>query len=154
MECDIIFCHFGSFFPFYPTIECKKIPGDIILLNMSNIQEDHMMYGLWDKRRNVQSVLSFWAILCPLTLLTTQKIKIKKNKQKKQKNAWRYYRFTLVYHNWWSYVWFLTYGELQTECIIILDHFLPFMPLTIQEIKILKKWRKQVQISSFNTSAP
>ena len=46
MECDIIFCHFGSFFPFHPTIECKKMPGDIILLNMSNIQEDHMMYGL------------------------------------------------------------------------------------------------------------
>ena len=142
MECDIIFCHFGSFFPFYPTIECKKIPGDIILLNMSNIQEDHMMYGLWDKRRNVQSFLSFWAIPCPLTLLTTQKIKIKKKQQKNKKNAWRYYRFTRVYHNWWSYVWFLTYGELQTEFIIILDHFLPFMPLTIQEIKILKKWKK------------
>ena len=54
MECDIIFCHFGSFFPFHPTIECKKMPGDIILLNMSNIQEDHMMYGLWDKRQNEQ----------------------------------------------------------------------------------------------------
>ena len=155
MECDIIFCHFGSFFPFYPTIECKKIPGDIILLNMSNIQEDHMMYGLWDKRRNVQSFLSFWAILCPLTLLTTQKIKIKKKQKKKQKKRLEILSF------------YTCVPQLMVICMVpdiwrvtdrIYYHFGPFFALYAtnnpgnQNFEKMKK--KQVQISSFNTSVP
>ena len=38
-------------------------------------------------------MFSFWAIFCPFTLLTAQKIKI----FKKWKNTWRYYHFTQVY---------------------------------------------------------
>ena len=49
---------------------------------------DHMMYGSWDwdmvhDRCNCN--LSFWAIFCPFTPLTAQKIKI----LTKWKNAWR-----------------------------------------------------------------
>ena len=84
-----------------------------------------MMYASWDIRHGRQSFLSFWAMFCPLTLLTTCEIKIIKN----EKNTWRYYRFTLVSHKWWSYVvWFLRYGAEQTEFFVILCHFLPFWP--------------------------
>ena len=57
-------------------INVKKPPGDIILFHICTKNEDHRMYGSWDIRRNRPSFLSFWAIFCPLTLLTTQKIKI------------------------------------------------------------------------------
>ena len=44
---------------------------------------------------------------------------------------------------WQSYdVWFLWYQAWQTEFFVILGRFLPFYPLTIQKIKILKKWKK------------
>ena len=52
-ETDRIFCHFGPFFALLPSNDSenqnfetmKKMPGDIILLHMSSITEDHMIYG-------------------------------------------------------------------------------------------------------------
>ena len=103
--------------PFYPPMESenqnfeniKIMPGDIIILHMCIINDNHMMYGYWDMERNGQnflSFLSFWTLFCPFTSppLTSWKIKI----SKKWKNRWRYYHFTHVYHKWQSYdVWFL-----------------------------------------------
>ena len=61
----------------------------------------------------------------------------------KKKKHWRYYHFTHVYYKWQSHnVWFLRYRVRQTELFVILDHFLPFCPLTTQKIKILKNWKK------------
>ena len=60
----------------------KKRPEDIIILHMSNINENHMKYGSSDIELSRQNFLSFWTIFCPLTSLTTQKLKIlKKNKK-------------------------------------------------------------------------
>ena len=50
---DKIFCNIGHLLPFYPTMEqenqnfkkMKKITGDIIILHMCTINENHMMYG-------------------------------------------------------------------------------------------------------------
>ena len=59
------------------------MPGDIILLHMCIINEDHIMYGSWDIRHlDIRDISSFWAIFCPLTLLTTRKIKILKKWKK------------------------------------------------------------------------
>ena len=52
-ETDIIFCHFGPFFNFFPPDnlenqnfeKLKKAPGDIIILHMCTISSNHMMYG-------------------------------------------------------------------------------------------------------------
>ena len=93
----------GHFLPFYPTIypknkiwkKCKNTPGDIILLHICGINEDHMMYGSCNTRHGKQNFLSFWAIFLHLTLLATQKINIFKKMKKK---LWRDYHFTLVYH--------------------------------------------------------
>ena len=84
---DIIFLSFWtSFCPFMPynnpenqTFEkMNKILGDIIILHKCTIKGNHIMYGSWDIKRDRQNVLSFWAIFCPFTPLTTQKIKILK----------------------------------------------------------------------------
>ena len=79
----------GHFLPFYSLLtpkfksweKCKQNPGYIILLHLSDINEDHTMYGSWDMRHDGQSFWSFWAIFCPLTLLTTWKSKFSKNEK-------------------------------------------------------------------------
>ena len=53
--------------------------GDnIIILHMSTINENHMMYNSWDMKRDRQNFLSFWTFFCLFTPLTTQKNKILK----------------------------------------------------------------------------
>ena len=50
---DTIFCHFGSLFTLLPPNnqenqnfeKMKKMPGDISILHMCTINDDHMMYG-------------------------------------------------------------------------------------------------------------
>ena len=51
-ETNIIFCHFGPFFPLLPpnkpknkNLEKMKKSGDSILLHMCTINQDHMVYG-------------------------------------------------------------------------------------------------------------
>ena len=70
--------------------------------------------------------------------------------QKWKTNCWRYHHFTHVYQKPQSYeVRFLRYGVRQTEFFVILVYFLPFYPLTTHKIKILKKWKKKLYMSSF-----
>ena len=64
---DKMFCHLDRFLPIYPTHnpknqnfeKMKKITGDIIILHMCTINENHMMYGSWDMECDRQNVLSF-----------------------------------------------------------------------------------------------
>ena len=63
----------------------KKIPRDIIILHKCAINENHMMYGSCHMKHNRQNFLSFWAIFCPFTQLTVQKIKFKKKNKKTPK---------------------------------------------------------------------
>ena len=56
----------------------NKTPGDIIISHKCTINDNHMMYDYWDMRCDRQNLLLFWAIFCPFTPLTTQKIKILK----------------------------------------------------------------------------
>ena len=137
----VIFCPFTPLL--IPKINiCKKMykkPADIILLHMCTINEDHMMSGFWNIRHDRQSFLSFWAIFCPLTLLTTWKIKILK-KMKKKKNNWWYFYFTFVYHKWKSYdVWFTRHELQQTLFLSFWATFCPFPPLTTWKIQIFVK---------------
>ena len=90
------------FFPSYPPNNQKNqnfekmkiLPGDIIILHMCTINDNHMMHGSWDNERN-------------------RKI-----------------------------------------FFVILNHFLPFYPLTTQKIKILKNWKTDLKILSFYTCVP
>ena len=72
MECNrhnflsfyAIFCSFTPLLTLKIKIwkKCKKNPGDIILLHMCTIIQDHMMYGSWDIKCKGQSFLSFLVI--------------------------------------------------------------------------------------------
>ena len=70
----------NCFLPFYPPNNPKnhnfeklkkKNPGDIIILHMCTINDDHMMYGSWDMKPDKQNFLSFWTVFCIFTPLTT-----------------------------------------------------------------------------------
>ena len=67
---------FFALVPHYWPQKLKLFNGDIILLNMCTINKDYMVHGYWDKKAQQTVFLSSWVIFCPLTLLTTQKIKI------------------------------------------------------------------------------
>ena len=98
------------------------------------INQDHMMYGSWDIK---QSFLSF-CLFCPLTLLTTQRIKILKKWKKTPRDN---HHFTQVYHKWQSYdIWFPRYQLQQTYFFFChLRPFFPhFTPLTAQKLKSSK----------------
>ena len=94
----------------------KKNPGDIITLHKRTKNHYHKLYcSLGMARKGCNCYFSFWAIFCPFTSLTAQKIKISK-KKKKEKNAWRYYLFTHVYQKLWlDDARFLRNGAWRTE---------------------------------------
>ena len=89
---DRIFCHCGPFLcPFTPLTTPKikifkkwiKTHGDITILHICIINDNHMMSGFWDVEYHGQNVLLFWIVFCYFTHLTTQKIQILKKKEKK-----------------------------------------------------------------------
>ena len=45
----------------------KKTPGDIIILHLCTINDNHIMYGSWDMEHDGQNFLSSSAIFCPFT---------------------------------------------------------------------------------------
>ena len=110
---DRIFCHFGPFFPLCKKWKMKKIARDITILHKCTKNHDHMLHCSWDTIGDrCKFYFSSWAIFCPFTPLTTQKIKILKN----WKKAWRYHHFTHAYQKLWSHdVWFLRQGAQQTD---------------------------------------
>ena len=89
----------------------KKLPGDIIILHMCNINDNHMMYVSWDMEHNRQNFLSFWTVFCPFTPYGQRKSKFWKH----ETNVWRYHHFTHVYHKWQSYdEWFIVRRGVQS----------------------------------------
>ena len=126
MMCDRCNCYFtfwAIFCPFNP-LSCpknkiskkwKKTPGDIIILDKCTKNHDHMLYFSWDMAHDgCNCYFSFWAIFCPFTPITTQKIKISKKKNQ-QKNACRYHHFRNVYQKLLDDLRFLRYGVRQTN---------------------------------------
>ena len=94
MECDrqffFILDHFLHLYP--PNNlgnqnfeKMKKKPVKIIISHKYTKNQDHMLHCSLDMACNgFNCYFSFWAIFCPFTSLTAQKIKILKN----EKNTW------------------------------------------------------------------
>ena len=64
------FLHFyPPYNPKYQNFEKMKTPpGDIILLHMCTINDNHMVYGSWLMERDQHNFLSFWTIFCPFNI--------------------------------------------------------------------------------------
>ena len=105
MECNMhnflsllaIFCPFTQLLT--PKIniwkKCqKKKTGDIILLQICSISEDHMMYVSWDTTHGRQ----FFVILGHFLHFDPPNNPKNQNFEKMKKNTWRHCHFTLIYH--------------------------------------------------------
>ena len=81
----------------------KKTPRDIIILSLCTTSHDHMINDSWDMEHKWQ----FFVIFALWPYQQPEKSKIWKNKIK----TWKYYHFTLVYHNN-----HMKYGSWDMEC--------------------------------------
>ena len=73
-----------------------------------------------------------------------------------KKKTWRYYHFTLAYKKSWLYpILFLKMAHDGCNCCFLFGAISsPFTSLTVQKVKISKKWIKRLEILSFYTSVP
>ena len=140
---DRIFSHFGPLLALLPpsqpskSSKHEKMPGDIILLPMCTINEDHVMYGSWDIKAQWTE---FFVILGHFLPFDSPNNPKNQNYEQLKKNNWRYH-FKIVYHKWSSYdAWFLRYRVQQAEFLLLWTIFCSLPPLTTQKIKI-DAWR-------------
>ena len=75
--------------------------------------------------------------------------------QNVEKNEKKYHHFTYVYQNHDH----LVYASWDMKCntfffLVILRHFCSFIPLITWKIKVLKKWKRSLEILSFYTCVP
>ena len=86
-----IFCPFSPLTTWkIQTLTLKKTLGDIIILHICMINDNHMIYGSWDMEPDRHNFWSFWTVFCPFPPYGPRKSKFSKN----AKNIWRYYHFT------------------------------------------------------------
>ena len=88
-RCNCYFSFWAIFCPFAPITaqklkikKNKKMPGNIIILHKYTKNHDHMLYCSWDTAHDTCNYFSFWAIYCPFTPVTAQKMKISKTWKK------------------------------------------------------------------------
>ena len=151
---DIIFRHFGPFFAIM-TLKIKirkkykRKPGDIILLHMCSINEDHMMYGFSDIRLDRRSFLSCWAIFCPWL---SNKTKNQNFEKMKKMSGDIILRMCTINENHVMYGYWDMERNRQ-NFFSFWNIFCPFIPLTTWE-KDWKKRKQRLEISSLYTSVP
>ena len=111
-----------------------------------------LRYRVW--KTDIGNYRSFIALLRPPPFSKNQKIKISK---KWKENCWRYHHFTHMYQKTQLLeVQFLRYGRYRDRHNFLKTWavFCFFTPPNNLEVKILKKWRKHLEISSFETCVP
>ena len=159
MVCDR--CNYFSF----PTIFCPFSPNSLKNENQKkkkrrkNILEISSFYisvpkiiirwctitEIWCERCNCY--FSFWAIFCTFTPLKAKKIKISEKKKKSQGNIIILQMCTKNYDQMMYDSW----DAVRDRCNCYFSFwaiFCPFIPLTARKIKILKKWKRLLEISS------
>ena len=107
---------------------------------MCTKNHNHTRHRSWDMEWDRQNILLFWAIFCPFTSLLTPKIKI--GKKTTTTGDIIFLHVCTINEN------HMTFGSWDIRCDE--QNFLPFWAifwpltlLTIQHIKILKKWEKK-----------
>ena len=154
-----VFLRKSSPFPIVFEISCYRTLSLLVTVMCGNyIKFTHM----WRRWVWVCLRISVWHLFMNLknNYLLKKQFKGVNKKWKKfiflkkiKKNPWRYHYFTPVYQkSWWYDLQFLTYRVWQTKIGNYGSFFALLHPLLkTQKIRILKKWKKLLEISSFFT---
>ena len=119
------FFFFDHFLSFYSPLQHRKSKSwkkrkkhlEILPFYTCTINENHLMYGSWDRQRERQNFFHFG----PFFAFLSQKQPEKSKFWKHEKNLWIYHHFTLVYQKSWSYAMlFLRYSAWR---MIFIFHF-------------------------------
>ena len=127
----IVTFHFGLFLPFYPRNSPKISSFYEVYQKSRSYDILFLRYGKWHMQLLV-FMLGYFSPVYPApsspSLLTAQKIKIKK---KNEKNTWTLHYFTQVYQRSWSYaILFLRYGTWWMQLLLfILAYFFALLLL-------------------------
>ena len=149
-----IFCPFTT--PYLPKWSQKSEfwKKKMVILSFDTyictIIEDHMIYGSWNIRCNRQKFLTFWDNFCPFSSMTTWKIKILTLKKAVGDIVLHICTITdnhMMYGSW-------DMEHNRHNFLSFWTVFCPFTPLLTQKIKILKKWKKHLNIWSFYKCIP
>ena len=155
---DIIFCHFRSIFALLPhywpqqSKFGKNVKNNWRYYPFIHVHHKSRSYDVWFLRYKVQRTKFFWhygPFFCPFTLLTTKK----KQNFEKIKHLETLSFYTCVPQMTIISCLVPKISSVTDRIFSILCYFLPFYPLTIQKIKILKKWKKFLEILPFYTIA-
>ena len=164
MKCNRqkFFIILGHFLPFYPLKTPKmnyqkneKTHGDIIILHKFNKNHDHRLYCSWDMARGGCNYFHFELYF--FYPLTAQKMNISKNEKKtfqKTPGDMISLHKCIKNHDHMLYCsWDMEY--VRCNCYFLFwAIFCPFTLLTARKMKTSEKWKKHLEISSFNTSIP
>ena len=159
------FGHSGPFFPLSPPPLPPPSYGQKIKIlkkwkkntwryyHFRNEYHKWQSYDEWFFRYGMQwtQYLVIWTVFCPFSHLTTQKIKIFK-KWENNLDILSFYRCVPKMTIIWC-----TFPKIRKETgriFCLFGSFFALFPPTTQKIKILKSWKKYLQILSFCTSAP
>ena len=126
----------------------KKTPWDIIILHI---------YSINGKQCTVPEIWSATDIIfCYSRPFLPFYLSVDPKNQNFLKYRRKHLKILSFYnHKWQSCdVWFLRYGVQQTNVFVILDHFLPFYPLTTQKGKNYKRRRNELEILLLYTCVP
>ena len=126
----------------------KKFAGDIFILHMCTKNHSHMMHGSWDMECNRQNFLSLWTVFCPfIPPMDPENQNFEKKTNKLADIILQMFTINdshMIYDMECNRQIFLSF----------LTVFCTFTPLTTRKIKILKNWKKPLEIPSFYTSVP
>ena len=117
---------------------------------MCTINEDQIIYGSWNIRCDRHKFLSFCTIFCPFRPLMTWKIKILK--LKKTTGDIILHMCNINDNHMMYDSWDMEHDE--QNFMLFWTFFCPFTSLKARKIKILKTWKKNMEILSFYTSVP
>ena len=146
---DRSFCHFGPFFALLSPLQLEKSKfwkNEKDTWRYYNFTHDHhkwQSYDVWLLRYgacNGQNFLSFWTSFSPFTTLTTWKVKILKKWKKNPGDIIILQKCTINDNHMMYGSWDINRQNFLSFWTI----FCPFISLTTQKIKILKKMKKSI----------
>ena len=99
----------------------KQVPGDIIILRMCTINENHKMYGSWEMECDRQNFCHFGSFYALLPHEQPEKWKFWKNWKKEPENI-------IIWVPQMAIIWSMV-PKISRAADLIFCHFVPFFPL-------------------------